>query len=139
MAKETSITEQLRNFEAGLYDRTDVRTQCAAGWYDWFCNESALPRKTKALYTKLKGIVNSGKFDPKKTYAFFKNNCPLNGPLYDDFRICDRTTGDVIYTVVPKCGHNGKAELWGKENGFQGPIVSFDTWKELKDWFNRKP
>ena len=55
---------------------------------------------------------------------------PEYGPLYDDFRICDVETGNVIYTVTPKSGHSGEAEIWGKENDFKCPIVTGRTLNE---------
>lgn len=132
-----SISDYLANFESGMYDSPDVRVQCEAGWYDWFCRDSSLKNKTVNLTKKLLRIVNSSKIDKQNMYVFFKNNCPLDGSLYDDFRICDMKTGDVIFTVIPSSGHNsnrGIAEVWGKENGFDGPIVS-GTWKDVKNYF----
>ena len=55
----------------------------------------------------------------------------MRGPLYDDFRIVDIETGNVIYTVIPKCGHSGLAELWGRENNFEGPILTAKTFSKL--------
>lgn len=106
-------------------------------WYDWFCRDSALENKGVALLKKLKAISKSNKFDNDKTYVFFKNNCPCNGHLYDDFRICDIESGDVIYTVVPKSGHksdDGMGFVWGRENEFKEPLFT-GTWKEIKEWF----
>ena len=106
-------------------------------WYDWFCKDSSLVRKGKTLLKKLKMIALSKKFDNDNCYVFFKNNCPLNGRLYDDFRICDKETGDVIYCVIPKSGHKcdeGRAQVWGVDNDFNEPIVE-GTWKEVKAWF----
>lgn len=108
-------------------------------WYDWFCRESSLVRKGEALLKKLKSIASSNKFDNDKCYVFFKNNCPCVGSLYDDFRICDKETGDVLYTVIPKSGYKcdeGRAQVYGVENGFREPIVE-GTWREIKDWFLR--
>lgn len=106
-------------------------------WYDWFCRESSLENKGKKLLQKLRTIADSKKFDNDKTYVFFKNNCPCIGSLYDDFRICDIETGDVLYTVIPASGHKcnkGKAEVWGRENDFAEPIIE-GTWREVKSWF----
>lgn len=101
-------------------------------WYDWFCRDSSLFKKGVSLIKKLNQIAASKKFDNDKTYVIFKNNCPLYGRLYDDFRICDIETGNVIYTVVPKSGHKGF--VWGKENDFKEPLFE-GSWKEIKAWF----
>ena len=102
------------------------------GFYDWFCKDSSLENKAKSLMAKtIKFLAAHPEIDPNKTYVFFKNNCPMMGPLYDDFRICDRESGDVVFTVTPKCGHSGKAEVWGKENNFKGPIKVADRFADL--------
>ena len=106
-------------------------------WYDWFCKDSFLERKGKDLLKKLKMIAPSKKFDNDKCYVFFKNNCPLHGSLYDDFRICDKENGNVLYCVVPKSGYkrdNGLAQLYGVDNDFQKPLVE-GTWRDVKAWF----
>jgi hypothetical protein len=108
-------------------------------WYDWFCTDKGLVKRGEALVSKLKSIQNSKRFDPNTTYVFFKNNCPLNGDLYDDFRICDIATGNVIFTVVPKSGHTcekGKGSVWGKSDNGTFCEVFSGTWKEIKNWFN---
>jgi len=135
--KQISLAEQIVKFDNGEYNSPDFKTQCDAGWYDWFCKDTSLAAKTKTLYGKVKQIIKSKKFDSTKVYVFFKNNCPMMGKLYDDFRICDLKTGDVIFTITPKSGHEsmkGKGEIWGKENNFQGPLFQ-GTWTEIKQWF----
>ncbi len=106
-------------------------------WYDWFCSDKALLNKGRSLLKKLNAISKSNKFDSEKTYVFFKNCCPMNGNLYDQFKICDIETGDVIYCVTPKSGHkcdNGLGQVWGKENDFNEPLIE-GSWKEIKEWF----
>ena len=130
MEKKLTITETLKQWKSGELDINAL-------WYDWFCKETSLENKGKTLLQRLNAISGSKKFDNDKTYVFFKNNCPCDGSLFDDFRICDIKTGDVIYCVVPKSGYNsnyGKAEVWGRENKFDDPIIE-GTWKEVKDWF----
>ena len=103
-------------------------------FYDWFCRDTSLERKANALMRKVKKFVKAAKVDLDKTYVFFKNNCPLYGTLYDDFRICDRETGDVIYTVAPSLGYErskGEAEVWGRANNFKEPLVNAKSWKDL--------
>ena len=103
-------------------------------FYDWFCRDSSLVKKEAALKSKVASLVLSRKIDIDKHYVWFKNNCPMNGPLYDDFRIADMETQDTLWAVIPKCGHSGKAEVWGAENHFAGPIVS-GTWDDVYNFF----
>lgn len=126
--KNDTISHILANFET--YNVMDL-------WYDWFCKDSSLERKGKDLLKKLKMIASSEKFDSDKCYVFFKNNCPCVGSLYDDFRICDKETGEVLYCVVPRSGHkcdNGMAKVYGVDNDFKEPIVK-GTWRDIKTWF----
>lgn len=132
MRQELTINQLIELFNHHP-DELDVKDL----WFDWFCKETSLINKGVALIKKLKTISKSNKFDNEKTYILFKNNCPCVGNLYDDFRICDIETQDVIYTVIPKSGFkkdNGEAQVWGKENDFKEPIIS-GTWKEIKNWF----
>ena len=126
--KNDTISTILANIDS--YDVMDL-------WYDWFCRETSLKRKGEALLKKLKLIASSNKFNNDKCYVFFKNNCPCVGSLYDDFRICDSETGDVLYTIVPSSGHKcekGKAMVYGVDNDFAEPLVC-GTWREVKAWF----
>lgn len=111
---DISIREFLKNWDAGMYQSKDVSTQSKAGWYDWFCADTSLPRKTENLVKKLKRIVGSQLINQDTMYVWFKNNCPLDGSLYDDIRIADLKTGNTIFVITPKSGFrkdNGKAEL----------------------------
>jgi hypothetical protein len=67
------------------------------------------------LFRASRRFVKKLDIDQDKHYVFFKNNCPMRGPLRDDFRICDRETGDVLFTVTPT---TGRVEVWGSENHF---------------------
>lgn len=134
---ETPIKEWIKRFQAGEFNNPSTDVQCSAGWYDWFCRETSLVNKTKTLGRKVLQISKSKKVDTEKNYVFFKNNCPMIGSLYDDFRICDIETGDVIYTITPRSGHrvnNNRAEVWGRENDFKEPLVT-GTWKDVKEFF----
>ena len=108
-------------------------------WYDYFCKSSSLVNKGRALISKLKKIYKlnelSGRkyFDPNKTYVFFKNNCPFYGSLYDDFRICDLETREVIFVIqVNRYDQKHSAELWGQPNNFEGAILE----GSIKDVYN---
>jgi hypothetical protein len=135
--KKINLNEWVKMFDNGDFNNPDFKTQCDAGWYDWFCSQSSLLNKTKKLGKYLKLIINSPKLSPEKQYVWFKNNCPMDGSLYDDFRIADIESGNTIFTIVPMSGHkseNGKGSVWGKSNNFNGPLFE-GSWKEIKKWF----
>jgi hypothetical protein len=105
-------------------------------FYDWFCKDSSLPTRSKKLQGQVIKFVNalreSGKpIDCTKAYVFFKNNCPMGGPLYDSFSICDRESGEVLFWVTGKSGHSGKAEAFSKATGFNEPLAEAPTFSEL--------
>lgn len=108
-----------------------------AVWYDWFCYDTSLLNKTKKLVGKLKSISRSSKINIDTQSVFFKNGCPGNGSLYDDFRICDLVTGEVIYTIIPSSGFahkKGQSEVYAKENHFEEPLVAGE-WKDVIKFF----
>lgn len=120
-------------------------------FYDWFCTDAGLERRARSLVTKLNRVLKlnetSQKFDPATTYTFFKNNSPMYGRLYDDFRICDVETGEVLFCIVPSTGHEktqGTAELWGRVNaqGKADPTVEMNelvtgTWDDVLQYFGK--
>lgn len=139
MSDNLPLTQWVANFRAGMYAAADLTTQCKAGWFDWFCKDKSLRGKTAALGPKVCRIAKSPKVNVETMYVFFKNNCPLYGSLYDDFRICDLESGDVIFTITPASGHSdeelkGRTEIWGRENDFDGPLYVGD-WKGALKWF----
>ncbi len=133
---KTTLKQQLEAFEKGIILDSDGTPSECYNFYDWFCKDKALKLKSERLFRMVKRWVKKRNTDTDKVYVFFKNNCTGYGSLYDDFRICDIETGDVIYTVVPKCGHSGEAEVWGRDNKFQGPII---TGKTLSEIFKNMP
>ena len=133
--ERVTVTELLSKRNAKALTEEDIEDL----WYDWFCKDSALVNKGKGLLARLAKLnkVNNNKFNPDRTYVFFKNNCPCRGRLYDDFRICDIETGDVIWTVVPKSGFDsnyGEAELWGAVNDFKEAVVR-GSWNDVVNYF----
>ena len=102
------------------------------GFYDWFCKDSSLRIRGERLMPKvIKFLKTQPTIDPEKHYVFFKNNCPMVGPTYDDFRICEIETGDVVFNVIPRCTHSEKAEIWGRENRFAEALKTADTFAKL--------
>ena len=110
---KATLAQQLNAFASGQIMDSDGTTGSCYNFYDWFCKDSSLERKAHALFPRVKRFLKEHpEIDTQSTYVFFKNNCPVNGPLYDDFRICNEN--GVIYTVTHKCGHSGQAEIWGR-------------------------
>lgn len=128
---KTTLTQQLKAFDNGIFLDSNGNENDCYNFYDWFCSDKALKAKSERLFRAVKRWVEKRNTDTDKVYVFFKNNCPMNGPLYDDFRICDIETGDVIWTVTPKSGHSGLAEVWGKQNGFDKAIATGNNMNEI--------
>ena len=84
MKKEISVREWIQKFNCGQFEGKDRETQYEAGWYDWFCSDSALSNRLKKMGNIIKDITNEDILD--NYYVWFKNNCPCVGGLYDDFR-----------------------------------------------------
>jgi hypothetical protein len=132
-----TIREFMREYEGGAFCDKSFETACKAGWNDWFCPVSSLKRRLDKLYPKIKEIVQSEKINIDTMSVFFHNIYPGEGSLFDEFKICDMKYGGVLYVIVPRSGHKtdkGRAELWGRENEFNGPIVA-GNWEAIKTYF----
>lgn len=136
-AREWSI-----NFMMEMYSNPSRETQIEAGWWDWFCKDSSLKNKTYKMGNIIKKISGKGKVNLDKNYVWFKNNCPLNGPLYDDFRFADMETGEVQFTTqIDCCWNSKKYTVYGRtpdgEFHSDKPLFETDSVKELVEWFNQ--
>ena len=128
-------------FMEGNFDDADVRTQILAGWYDWFCKDSSLANKTKKMGNIIKQVKRGGKVDIENWYVWFKNNCPLNGPLHDDFRFADLETGNVMFTIqIDCCWNKSRYAVYGRtpdgEFHSDEPLFETDSSRELVKWLN---
>ena len=106
-------------------------------FWDWFCSEKALKIKSKLLMTKADKVISKLGLDPEKHYVTFKNNCPMDGNLYDSFQVCTfDEAGDVVIWCAPSLGYKrdeGKAQLVDmrvRKEGEEGTITA-NSWKEL--------
>lgn len=133
MSTRVNLQEQLENYKNGVILSSDGYENKGGCWnfYDWFCKDSSLENKSKKLFPLVQKLVNALNIDTTTHYVFFKNNCPMGGPLYDDLRICDMQSGNVVWNFTPKSGHSGMSELWGRENDFKGPIATANNTTQL--------
>ena len=117
--RKGTLRKQFEAFSEGRYVDSDGNESNCYNFYDWFCKDASLKNKANTLFRASRRFAKKMDIDLDKHYVFFKNNCPMRGPLRDDFRICDKATGHVIWTVTPRTDH---VEIWGSENGFRDPI-----------------
>ena len=126
---QVSLRDQIKAFESEKRIIGDYES--CSGFFDWFCSYEALKAKGNKLMPKVIKFSKAKGIDLDTHYVFFKNNCPLSGPLYDDFRICSLETGDVVFNVTPKSGHSGMAEVHSAENDFTEPLHQAPSWSQL--------
>lgn len=136
-----SVKEWIVRFQNNEYESSDVRTQIIAGWYDWFCKDSSLKNKTYKMGRIIEKVKAGGKVDMDNWYVWFKNNCPLNGPLYDDFRFADRKTGNVQFTIqINCCWNRARYTVYGRTPDGMGhweePLFECNDSRILVNWLN---
>ena len=135
--ERVSISKWIEKFNNGDFINDNVITQCNAGWYDWFCKDKLLKNKTKFFGNIIKKLKSSSKLDLDSTYVWFKNCCPLQGKLYDQFKISDLNTHEVLYCINYKDEYeDADFAVYSRKTGFENPIFKCNKAKELIDWFN---
>jgi hypothetical protein len=138
MDKKIKLSEWIQRFKSGEFDKPDTTSQIKAGWFDWFCRDSSLVNKTIKMGNIIKQFKAGGKVDLETSYVWFKNNCPLSGPLYDDFRIADIENNNNLFVVQIDCVWNDtKYTVFERLDGFDKPVLQTDSSRELVKWFNK--
>jgi len=136
MQKEMKLKNFIERFKQGDFESNDVHTQIEARWYDWFCKDESLANKTKHMGNIVKQLKDVGKVNLETMYVWFKNNCPLAGFLYDDFRIADIETGDTLFTITINGFREDKRyTVYGRKNDFLDSLFETDS-RELVKWLN---
>lgn len=137
--EKISVREWIKKFNEGEFNSTDRCTQIRAGWYDWFCKDSALNNRLKKMGNIIKDITNDFILD--NYYVWFKNNCPCVGPLYDDFRFeplfnYDENRDKMYFGVqVDDKRNEHKYEVFTARSGYEIEFVA-DNKRELIEVIN---
>ena len=102
-----------------------------SNFYDWFCKDSSLEGKAKTLLKKVEFLVNQGLINPDKTEVWFKNNCPIDGSLYDDIRFND-IDGNYLGGICPRSGHKvkEKCSIWFVNPYSNKTILNWNEFKK---------
>ena len=137
MPDELSVRQWQEKFRAGAFNAQDRYTQCEAGWYDWFCQDHALAGRLKKIGKVVMGITDPFILD--NYYVWFKNNCPLSGPLYDDVRF-EPLSGerDRKYFVVSLDSPHERTKwaLVTERYGFDAPEFECRDIREMVKYIN---
>jgi hypothetical protein len=133
--QEINVRQWQENFRKGKYALPNFETQCEAGWYDWFCNDGSLAKKTQRMGKIIEKITNP--YILENYYVWFKNCCPVFHPLYDTFRFSDLEGQDVQFTIsIDDEREEYNYVVYGRLNDFQDPLFQCNDLRQLVKYFN---
>lgn len=134
---EMSVRQWQERFRSGDFNSRDLSVQCEAGWYDWFCRDEALAGRLMKLSRVVLGI--KAPFILDNYCVWFKNNCPMAGPLYDDVRF-EPLSGErdgKYFVVTLDCPHElAKWVLYTERYGYDAPEFSSGNVRDMARYIN---
>lgn len=127
----------IERFKNSEFENENTKVQIEAGWYDWFCRDTSLKNKTKKMGNIIKQIKDGGRVNLNETYVWFKNNCPMSGPLYDDFRIANIKDGATQLVIqIDSPWENERYAVYSVDDFFDKPVLLTNSSRELVKWLN---
>ena len=138
MRDNVSVRQWQALYRAGAFSSKDRTVQIEAGWYDWFCRDESLAGRLKQIAPAVMGITDPFILD--NFYVWFKNNCPLNGPLYDDVRfepLSGERDGKYFLVIKDSPHENAKWVLYTERYGFQEPEFQCANVRDMVRYLNQ--
>ena len=138
MRENISVRQWQSLYRMGAFKDKDRAIQIEAGWYDWFCRDEGLAGRLKQIAPVVMGITDPFILD--NFYVWFKNNCPLDGPLYDDVRFepLSGERGGKYFLVIKDSPHEkSKWTMYTERYGFQEPEFQCGNVRQMVERLNR--
>ena len=96
-------------------------------FFDWFCKDTVIPRKSKSLMSIVRRLVSSDSFDATQCRTFFKNLNSGEDLIY----LIYIQYNDLVYLITLSV--EGRFEVHCEED--DSKPVQNGAWEDLLDYF----